>query len=245
MERFIKRYPVTNAIMDSEFRVSLFGVSLVFQDGFAAYMARYKRAAFDLKEIGKMWIISEFSLRFSGRGPFWGESVDLELWISEKPAVKVYADFRLSSGGRVFAEGNSVWAVLDIATRKPQVVTQLLSMVEVEDELALGVRRVSVPRSGPLDHEYVHLTNRSDMDFNRHVSNVAYVAASEDALSWEYLSGRRLVGYTAHFLHESFIGDELRCQVFATDSPEVWNVEMSALRRVCCRVSMEYAPKAW
>ncbi len=230
--------------MDSEFRVSLYGASLIFQDGFAAYMSRYKLAAFDLKEIGKMWIISEFSLRFKGRGPFWGESVDLELWISEKPAVKVYADFRLSSAGRVFAEGYSVWAILDIATRKPQVVTDMLSVVQVENELALGSRRKVIPPSGTLSHEYVHLTNRSDMDFNRHVSNVAYVAASEDALSWDYLGGRRLAGYTAHFLHESFIGDELLCRVFATDGPDVWNVDMSSGGRVCCRVCMEYAPKS-
>ena len=243
MNRFIKQYPVTNAVMDSEFRLSLYGASLVFQDGFAAYMARYKRAAFDLKEIGKMWIISDFSFRFTGIQPFWGEAIDLELWISDSPCVKVCADFRMSTGGRVFAEGNSTWAVLDIATRKPQVVKDLLSMVEVEHELALGVRRVAAPRSETLDHEYVHLTNRADMDFNKHVSNVAYVSASQDALPWEYLSSRQLESYSIHFIHESFIGDELRCQVFSTGQADIWNIDMISRDRVCCKASLKYREK--
>lgn len=240
MTKFHKQYPVTNAIMGSDFRLSLYGASVVFQDGFAAYMARYKRAAFDLKEIGKMWIISEFSFRFTGIQPFWGEPIDLDLWISERPCVKVCADFRMSSNGRVFAEGNSVWAVLDIETRKPQVVTELLSMIEVDSELALGARRMPAPAPGSLDHEYVHLTNRSDMDFNMHVSNVAYVSASQDALPWEYLSARQLASYSIHFIHESFIGDELRCQVYTAQEPDSWNIDICSRGRVCCKASLKY-----
>ena len=243
MHRFIKQYPVTNAVMDSDFRLSLYGASLIFQDGFAAYMARYKRAAFDLKELGKMWIISEFSLRFSGIQPFWGETIDLELWISDRPNVKVCADFRMSTGGRVFAEGNSVWAVLDIATRKPQVVTDLLSMVEAEDGLALGVRRMPSPAPERLDHEYVHLTNRSDMDFNMHVTNVSYVSASQDALPWEYVSSRRLESYSIHFLHESFIGDELRCLVYDTSEADGWRVDIITHDCVCCKAYLKFADK--
>ena len=243
MSRFIKQYPVTNAIMDSDFRLSLYGASLVFQDGFAAYMARYKRAAFDIKELGKMWIITEYSFRFTGIQPFWGETIDLELWISDSPCVKVYADFRMSTNGRVFAEGNSVWAILDIATRKPQVVKDFLSMIEVEDELALGVRRTSSPSPEALDHEYVHLTNRSDMDFNMHVSNVGYVAASQDALPWEYLCGRQLETFTIHFIHESFIGDELLCRVFSTSQADAWEIDMVSRGSVCCKASLKYREK--
>ena len=243
MSKFTKQYSVTNAIMDSEFRLSLYGASVVFQDGFAFYMARYKRAAFDLKEIGKMWIISEFSFRFTGIQPFWGEPIELELWISEKPCVKVCADFRMSSNGRVFAEGNSAWAVLDIESRKPQVVTDLLSMVEVDGELALGARRVPAPASVKLDHEYVHLTNRSDMDFNMHVSNVAYVNASQDALPWDYIRDRQLAFYSVHFLHESFIGDELHCNVYAAEGQDTWNVDIISHDRVCCKASLKYRDK--
>jgi medium-chain acyl-[acyl-carrier-protein] hydrolase len=243
MTRFIKQYSVTNAIMDSEYRLSLYGSSLVFQDAFAAYMARYKRAAFDLKEIGKMWIISEFTLHFTGIQPFWGETVDVELWISDRPCVKVCADFRMSVNGRVFAEGNSSWAVLDIATRKPQIVTDLLSMIEVDETLALGARRMPAPASEKFDHGYVYPTDRADMDFNMHVSNVGYVNASQDAMPWEYLSARQLESYTIHFLHESFIGDELRCQVYDTAVPDCWNVEILSRERVCCRISMKYREK--
>ena len=243
MTRFIKQYSVTNAIMDSEFRLSLYGASVVFQDGFASYMARYKRAAYDLREIGKMWIISEFSFRFTGLQPFWGEPIDLELWISDRPCVKVCADFRMSTNGRVFAEGNSVWAVLDTATRKPQVVTDFLSMVEVENELALGVRRMPAPASTALDHEYVHLTNRSDMDFNMHVTNVSYVSASQDALPWDYISCRQLESYSVHFIHESFIGDELRCRVYSTAQADMWNVDIVSRDRVCCKATLKYSEK--
>ena len=243
MTRFIKQYPVTNAVMDSEFRLSLYGASLIFQDGFAAYMARYKRAAFDLRELGKMWIISDFSFRFTGIQPFWGETIDLELWISDTPCVKVYADFRLSTAGSVFAEGTSSWAVLDTATRKPQIVKDFLSVIEVDKTLALGVRRVAAPTSVELDHEYVHLTNRSDMDFNMHVTNVSYVSASQDAMPWEYLRDRQLESYTIHFIHESFIGDELRCQVYSTSGADCWNVDIISRDRVCCRASMKYREK--
>lgn len=243
MERYSRQYRVSNANMDPNFRLSLNGLSLVFQDCFAAYMSRFRRAAGDLRQIGKMWIISEFSIRFYGLQPFWGKMMNVELWISDTPRVKVCADYRLRCEGRVFAEGNCVWAVLDIESRKPQIVTDLLSMIEVEPELALGTRRLPVLKPVNLAYEHIHKSNLMDMDFNHHVSNITYVALSQNIMPRDYIDSHALTQYTAHFLHESFIGDELSCRTFSTENSDSWNCEITSRDRVCCRIYQTYGPR--
>ncbi len=242
--RIIRReYKVTNAIMGQDYHLTPVGAQMLAQDCFAALMASYKVAAFDLSKRSLMWIISEFSMRFNAPMPFWGETVTVELWLSEKPSIKVFVDFRILYRGQEFCSGYIVWAILDIASRKPALAADILAAMECNPELVSGTHRHRQPVMDSPLMEHRHLTNMTDTDFNGHVSNITYMRVCRNSLPAEYISSHRLAQIDMRFLHESFLGDELRCTVYDTALADRWGFVISDGNGTpCCQATALYAP---
>ncbi|MBO7260848.1 MAG: hypothetical protein J6U97_05085 [Bacteroidaceae bacterium] len=239
-----KEYYVINAIMDQDFRLSPAGIAGLFQDCFATYMAHHHCAAFDLRRQSRMWIISDFSFKVSDIQPFWGETVKVELWVSEQPAVKVYADFRIWHNGNIVASGDSTWAMLDIEKRTPVRANSILHDVEVCNELIYGTHKRKQPASGSFECRHKHITNRSDADFNHHVTNMTYLYVCLAALPGDYLQSHLVSELSIKFKQESFIGEELECSAFRTDETDLWNYEIvTAGERVSCVATIRYTEK--
>jgi medium-chain acyl-[acyl-carrier-protein] hydrolase len=227
MNKFVKEYPITNSLMNADFRLSPMGATMLWQDCFAMYMSRYHVAAFNIRELGKMWIINDFSLRFIGEQPFWGNTVKVELWISEEPAVKVHADFRIKINGQVVVEGDSSWAILDIDSRRPVPAHEILPKFDIIPEFGMDTHRHRFPACSEQYVTYRHITNSSDTDFNHHVSNVTYLRICFNSMPSEYLQTHTVKEFSIKFLHESFLGEELVCSVFKTDEQDLWNYSIA------------------
>lgn len=244
MKYCTKEYYVTNAIMDEDFRLSPAGIAGVFQDCFATYMAHYHYAAFDMRKEAKMWIISDFTFNMQTVQPFWGETIKVELWISEQPAVKVHADYRIWHKGTVVVSGDSTWALLDVAKRTPLRANAILQGIETADEMALGTHRHKQPVSANLKCKHTHVTNRSDADFNHHVTNMTYLYICLAALPDDYLQSHCVNELSIKFKQESFIGEELECSVYSTNEEDLWNYDIvTAGERLSCQATIRYADK--
>lgn len=222
MRGISKNYKVTNMLMGPDFRLTCISAQMLAQDCFASYMARHNVAAFDLARQSKMWIISEFYMRFSDPMPFWGDTVTVESWMSENPAVKVFIDYRLTHRGRVFSQGYAVWAILDIMSRRPVACAEILSPIECVPELTIGSHHHRISRGSDLVFSYSHVANNGNTDFNGHVSNITYLKMCSNAMPMDYLSTHRMTSVDVKFVRESFLGQELRCQVFAGAGPDSW-----------------------
>lgn len=234
-------YKVTNALMGPDYRFTAVGAQTLAQDCFAVLMAHYHVAAFDLRHRSLMWIISEFSMHFDGEMPFWGETVTIELWLSGKPSVKVYADYRISHKGRVFCTGDSIWAILDISSRKPAVAADILSQVDCGQEPASGIRRHKLPLAGNTVITHRHQTNISDTDFNSHVSNITYMKVCRNAMPQDYLSAHTMTDVDMKFQREAFLGRELTCRVAETATPDSWIYTITDdSGTVCCQAAATY-----
>lgn len=227
MNKFVKEYPITNSLMNADFRLSPMGATMLWQDCFAMYMSRYNVAAFNLRKLGKMWIINDFSMRFIGEQPFWGNMVKVELWISEEPAVKVHADFRIKIDGRVAVEGDSSWAILDTASRHPVPTHEILPQFDIIPEFGMNTHRHRFPVSSELHSTYKHITNSSDTDFNHHISNVTDLRICFNSMSSEYLQTHIVKELSIKFLHESFLGQELVCSIYKTDEQDLWSYSIT------------------
>lgn len=234
MERFIRHYDVTNGVMDSEFRLSPYGMAQLSQDCFASFVSRFHIAAFDFRHNGLMWIISEFSMRMTGERPFWGEDIEVELWLSEPPRIKAMFDYRILYKGREVMSGNCAWAILDAQTRKPANAAEIMKDVPVAEGQALGYRRFVIPASGEKLLDYSHVANRSDTDFNYHVTNLAYMNVCLDSMPDHYSRSHTLRFFSIRFLQEAFLDDTLTCSVYKADAQEMaegmegWNYVISS-----------------
>lgn len=230
--------------MDEDFRLSPAGIAAIFQDCFATYMAKHRCAAFDLRREDKMWIISDFTFQMQPVQPFWGETVRAELWVSETPAVKVYAEYRIWHKDQIVAYGDSTWAILDIAKRTPVRASTILKSVEVVEESLFGTHRHKQPLSEELKYSHIHVTNRSDADFNHHVTNMTYLYTCLAALPDDYIKSHCVSALSIKFKQESFIGEDLECKVFSTNEPDLWNYEiLTAGERVSCTAAIKYTEK--
>lgn len=233
-EIMTREYKVINATMDRDFNLSAAGAQMLAQECFASLMASHGVAAFDLRRKGQMWIISEYSMEFDGGMPFWGDSVTVELWLSEISPVKVYSDYRILHDGRVFCKGYCVWAILDIGSRRPVCASEVLSDVGVTPERLFESYRIRVPEKGAQKYESVYRTNVGDIDFNNHICNISYLEAGLDVLPDEYCSSHALKSVSMRFRHESFLGDKLVCHAYETTTDGQWFCEVVNDSGVVC-----------
>ena len=139
MPKFNQSYFVTGHDIDLNYRMVPMSALAYFEDCFARYAASKYLAAFDIAGQGLYWVISEIDIRFEGDLPFWSESFQVDLWISEKSKIKIFCDFTMSYRGKVFARGNSCWLVLDKNRKRPAATTLLDGKMDVVWHQAITV----------------------------------------------------------------------------------------------------------
>ena len=241
MSKIQREYKVTNALMGADFRLTAVGAQILMQDCFAALMAKYHVAAFDLRSRSLMWIISEFCMEFDGQMPFWGDTVTVELWMSGKPSIKVHVDYRLSHAGKVFCSGDSVWAILEIESRKPVNSSEVLSEIQPTMEAVLGSHHHHLDKLCNERYSICHRINLSDTDFNSHVTNTTYMKVAVNAMPAGYIGNHRLAAMNMRFLHESFIDQTLTCRVYDTGVSGSWFYDITDEEGVVCsRASIRF-----
>lgn len=242
MDKYRKKYTVTSAQMDADFRLSVAGIAQLFQDCYASYMAYYECAAFDLRKKGLMWIITDFTFQIPGPLPMWGDCMEIELWLSARPSVKVACDYRFINKGRTVIEGTSNWAILETENRQPVVSRDILTRQQVFEDHAVEKRRPRFQNPQEGSAVAVHVTGTSDTDFNSHISNLTYLKTAIDALDINYVKSHATDMVSMRFVHESFLGDTLETSFCnEADEPDMWHFSIAKAKGpVCCQASVRF-----
>lgn len=219
-EKFSRKYTITAADIDPEYRMTVNSVLVHFQDCIALFLARHGLAAFDLAERDIMWVISDFNVSMSDRRPLWSDNIEVEVWVSEKTPLRMYVDFQLLDSEHViFASGNSCWNTIVRSTKRIMPCDTLTASIPASGERAMGEhRRQEFPQPGELITSMRHIINISDLDFNGHVGNRSYLAIASQTAPESYLAAHALRHVGVKFLRESFLHDELVCELYRCDA---------------------------
>jgi acyl-ACP thioesterase len=151
---------------------------------------------------GRAWVLNRMSVRVE-RWPADGEMLDWTTWPSRRTAgIRAARDFELrASDGALRAAACSTWLVLDLKTRRPTRLPAHLLALTFPD----GHAEADWPE-GPATNGFTTLARRTvveaDLDVNRHVNNVSYVAWAEEALG-----GGRNRRLAIEYVGEAFLGD--------------------------------------
>ena len=167
-------YQITSEDIDPDYRLKLTSALAYFQDSVAALMADRFIAAFDIRPLGYIWVISEISMTLGENCPLWRERLVSEVKVAELTSTRAYFDFILRrSDGEVYASGTGIWTPVEIATGRP-VPIETICELRIPDG-ATGIRhpKLRFGSQGELVFEKEHLTTLGDMDFNKHVGNRA------------------------------------------------------------------------
>ena len=217
-QMYTKTYHITAGDMDVNYRMTPSAALLYFQDCYASYLALHHIAAFDILKEGKIWVISDFDLHFTDSRALWLDAVKVDLSYSEITSCRAYIKFVMSTEheGRVFAEGESCWTILDIESRRPCNVAEILERAHAADE---GIRHRGKinPKVADAELKMVapHPVNTTDLDFNGHVCNRSYMAMAMSTIPLELIKVANPEYVHIKFAKESFLGQTLDINVWA------------------------------
>lgn len=216
MESYIQDYKIVASDMDITYRITPNAILLYFQDCFANYLSSKRLAAFDLTGEGLFWVISEFSLDFTGERPLWSDTITVTISIISVSAARVYVSYSVAdSTGRGFACGNSCWVIVSRESRRPVPALPLLSRAGISLSGTGTARRTKDDCSSCTEtYTYImHRVNITDLDFNGHVCNRSYLAIATATAPVQFISTHDPVHVHIRFISEAFFGQDLRCTV--------------------------------
>lgn len=214
--KYKRRYNVTSADIYKDYRISAHAVLLYFQESFARFMACLQLGAFDLVKENKMWVITEMSADMAPVDTFWGDDIEVTIWVSEISLLRIYADYYIvnrRTGERVVS-GSSSWSLMNAETRHLEPTDVVAKKITVDPEMMVEThRKMRFPKDGELRTQIVHKVNRTDVDFNMHVNNRSYLKIAMITSSDRFIAQNRARKMVIHWLHETYLDEMLTCSL--------------------------------
>ena len=225
MKRYFYEYSLTVADIDVSNRMSAGAVLSYFQDTIARFLSEARVSAIDLLPEGRTWMILGFHGYLDEQMPAWPGTVQVEVFLSEITAMKAYVDYVFRDAqGNVFAQGTSLWVMIDIHTRKPVPCSEVERFMAQYDPQ----NRVSHPRyhffnegkfGGKAKTE--HRVTRLETDFNGHMNNRDYLRLALSVIDPAATAGRTIREIHLKFLQECVAGEMLDCLCDVEEGGEI------------------------
>lgn len=233
--------------MNKDYRLSPAAVLLYFQESYARFMGCLHLAAFDLAKENRMWIITEMSAEMTEADTFWGDDVEVTVWVSEITPLRVYSDYQVNNAdsGALIAKGTSCWNLMNGETRKLEDTASVAPYITVQPEMMTeSHKKVRFPRDGEMLKVVSHTVNQLDLDFNGHVNNRSYVNIAMLTVPDKFIVAHRTRRFTVHWLHETYLGETLTCTLYDLSDGAYMHKLTRADGTVAAEILSEWEPLA-
>ena len=183
------------------------------QEAAGAHLALRGTSNAKLRESGRAFLLSRFSAGFyHAVHPY--ERLEVQTWACESRGYSFNRCYRVLRDGQVVAEASSVWALVDIKTRKPIRTSDFEVDLLPEDMLALDLPpRITCPKDMCLRGE--HIVSYADLDENNHMNNTRYSDMLCDTID---MQGKRIYRLSINFMNEARYHDALN--IYAVEQKE-------------------------
>lgn len=126
---------------------------------------------------GRMWVLTRLALTFTAP-PRLGDDIVVETWGSKRlGGFRAYRDFRVfDAAGRTIGEAESLWLILDAATRRPlRLPESIFVFRHPERQTPRPVDAVKLEPPAREEFQAAFRVGWRDLDPNQHANNVRYV----------------------------------------------------------------------
>ena len=159
----------------------------------------------ELLSKGQAFVLSKVRIVFH-RPIFAYDNIVAHTWSCESKGYSFHRCFSITKESETVAEAASVWALVDIQTRKPIRVEEFHPNFTDDAPITPDVPpRIQIPNE--LDEIGVHKVAYSETDRNRHMNNVRYLDMISDFMDMEELLWEKA---SFSFLNEAKTGEVLR-----------------------------------
>ncbi|MGM0546458.1 MAG: acyl-[acyl-carrier-protein] thioesterase [Bacteroidota bacterium] len=172
-----------------------------------------KELEFDITDLHKeelTWVLHRLNVVMD-RLPDWRETITIKTWPSSGDGLRAYRDFIiLGEKGKTIGKCLSYWLMMNIRNRRPsRIPEEILQMAPTDTDHVLQVNKIDFPTlEASLDSQRFTV-RKTDLDLNRHVNNVHYIAWALSCLPDEVCVNQ--IDIT--FLAEAILGDTVIAEV--------------------------------
>jgi acyl-ACP thioesterase len=216
------------------------------QSAAGVHAARLGVAVANLRKSGHTWVLSRIHLAME-RSPRGGAVVRIKTWPSARERLFTVRDFKLFDGdGTLIGRATTSWAVLNLKTRRPVRLADVLPVYPVNAERALDDPFSTLPELERSRYELRLPVLRGDLDINRHVNNTVYAGWALETIPEEVDSGCRLASIEVVFRAEALYGDTIiaRTEQSAESGCFIHRIENERNGRELARLRTRWIPIA-
>ena len=173
------------------------------------HAARLGVAVSDLRKNGHTWVLSRLHLAME-RYPRCGDTVCIRTWPAVRDRLFTVRDFELFTlDGSQAGRATTSWAVLNIKTRRPMKLEEVLPIYTINAERALNDPFSTLPILEAEEYALHLPVLRGDLDINRHVNNTVYAGWALETIPEEVDSTCQLSAIEISFRAEALYGDTI------------------------------------
>lgn len=171
----------------------------------------------DLLQNGYSWVLSKIHLVME-RYPCGGETIRIKTWPAVRESLVTARDFELFDMTDVkIGRATTSWAVLNLKTRRPAKLADLLPIYPLNPVRALNATFSTLPAIEKSEYELRLPVLRGDLDVNRHVNNTVYAGWALETIPEEVDSSCRLASIEIGFRAEALYGDNIVARTAKTE----------------------------
>ena len=179
------------------------------EDAAGEHAAAYQLNSTDLRGRGLMWVLTRYHLRLL-RAPRYGEEVRVATWPSALRGKVALRDFEVRDAtGSTIALATTAWAVLDMRTRRPRSLDDVVPSDYAVDRRAIADDFEPLPSLAEPQRDVTLPVMLRDLDMNHHVNHAVYLQWALEAVPPERLEAGLPRDIEIAYLAEARLGDRI------------------------------------
>ncbi|MFT4604174.1 MAG: medium-chain acyl-[acyl-carrier-protein] hydrolase [Rhodothermales bacterium] len=199
------------------------------QDAAANHASVLHLGAEQLEGDGLTWVLARMVMEVD-QYPRWPGALRVETWPSGRQGIFATRDFVVSSGQDVLARATTAWFLIDIRRRKPARLPERVTSIDLpERPRALEDDFGRVPRIATgTEPVSTRVAGFSEVDMNRHVNHVRYLAWATDSMPAAWLTEHSVRRLEMQFKNEALAEQQiaiLNAPAAGTDSGWLYEIQ--------------------
>ncbi|MDR1866323.1 MAG: acyl-[acyl-carrier-protein] thioesterase [Bacteroidales bacterium] len=193
-----------------------------------------------LKKSNRAWVLSRLAVEMCDY-PVNDVAVGVHTWVPEVNKLFTERCFMLSdSSGRHIGDARSLWAAIDMESRKPTNILELEGFENIICRQKSAIDNVhKIPQIKENCAVSSFVVSYSDLDVNCHLNSMKYMEHLTDTFQLEWYQKKNIRRFEICFLAEGYYGTQLdiwRKQ----ESSDVFVMEMQNAEKTVCSARIKW-----
>ncbi|MDR3327664.1 MAG: acyl-[acyl-carrier-protein] thioesterase [Prevotellaceae bacterium] len=164
-----------------------------------------------LQEENLAWVVSRLAVEMDSY-PAQYEKFTIKTWVENYGKLFTTRNFKIFDKNRsVIGRACSIWAVINLTTRKPYNLQNKLEWNRFATGIEAGIDKPIKIDEVNTDLESIatHTIAYSDIDFNQHTNSMKYLQWLADTFNLERFNLKRVARFDVNYIHEALFGDKV------------------------------------